>query len=57
MLTEVALSENERSDLRALGAHWLDLTGRSRSIGGSPLTEELASFIGRYGIRLPRDNG
>jgi acetyltransferase-like isoleucine patch superfamily enzyme len=57
VLTEVALSEKERADLRALGAHWLDLTGRSRSVGGSPLTEELASFIGRYGIRLPRDNG
>jgi acetyltransferase-like isoleucine patch superfamily enzyme len=55
VLTEVALSEREQAELRANGAHWLDLAGRSRSVGGSPLTEELASFIARYGIRLPRD--
>jgi acetyltransferase-like isoleucine patch superfamily enzyme len=55
VLTEVALSDGERSTLRAEGVHWLDLAGRSRSAGGSPLTEELASFLGRYGIRLPRD--
>jgi hypothetical protein len=55
VLTEVALSEAERSTLRAGGVHWLDLAGRSRSVGGSPLTEEVATFIGRYGIRLPRD--
>jgi hypothetical protein len=35
--------------------HWLDLAGHSRSSGGSPLTEELAEFLGRYGIRLVRD--
>jgi hypothetical protein len=35
--------------------HWLDLAGRTRSVGGSPLTEELAVFIARYGMRLPRD--
>ncbi|MEO8334216.1 MAG: acyltransferase [bacterium] len=57
VLTEVPLSANERADLRAVGSHWLDLAGKSRSVGGSPLTEELASFLGRYGIRLPRDNG
>jgi hypothetical protein len=57
VLTEVPLSEKERAALRSLGAHWLDLAGRSRSVGGSPLTEELASFLARYGIRLPRDNG
>jgi acetyltransferase-like isoleucine patch superfamily enzyme len=55
VLTEVALSEQERAKLRAEGVYWLDLTGRSRSAEGSPLTEELASFLGRYGIRLPRD--
>ena len=55
VLTEVALSEREQAELRGNGAHWLDLAGRSRSVGGSPLTEELASFIARYGIRLPRD--
>ena len=29
--------------------------GKSRSAEGSSLTEELAGFLGRYGIRLPRD--
>jgi hypothetical protein len=55
VLTEVALDEGEKSALRAGGVHWLDLAGRSRSAEGSPLTEELATFIARYGIRLPRD--
>lgn len=55
VLTEVPLSDAERATLRSGGVHWLDLGGRSRSAGGSPLTEELATFIGRYGIRLPRD--
>ena len=55
VLSEVALSETDRAALRSAGAHWLDLAGRTRSVGGSPLTEELAAFLGRYGIRLPRD--
>ena len=55
VLSEVALSDTDRSAMRSSGAHWLDLAGRTRSVGGSPLTEELASFLGRYGIRLPRD--
>ena len=55
VLTEVALGEDEKSDLRARGVYWLDLAGRRRSADGSPLTEELATFIARYGIRLPRD--
>lgn len=55
LLTEAALSESERAGLRRDGVHWLDLAGRTRSVDGSPLTEELASFLGRYGIRLPRD--
>jgi acetyltransferase-like isoleucine patch superfamily enzyme len=55
VLTEVALDEDEKSQLRANGVYWLDLAGRSRSAEGSPLTEELATFIARYGIRLPRD--
>ena len=55
VLTEVALNDGEKSQLRAGGVHWLDLAGRSRSVEGSPLTEELATFIARYGIRLPRD--
>lgn len=55
VLSEQPLSEESRVALRSAGAHWLDLAGRSRSEDGSPLTEELATFIGRYGIRLPRD--
>jgi hypothetical protein len=55
VVTEVALTDEEKSELRANGVHWLDLAGRSRSAEGSPLTEELATFIARYGIRLPRD--
>jgi glycosyltransferase 2 family protein len=55
VLTEVPLSDGEKAELRANGVHWLDLAGRSRSAEGSPLTEELATFIARYGIRLPRD--
>ena len=54
LLTDVALSDGERTQLRQRGVYWLDLRGKSRSEGGSPLTEELASFLGRYGIRLPR---
>jgi acetyltransferase-like isoleucine patch superfamily enzyme len=55
LLTEVALVDDERSDLRQRGVFWLDLAGRSRSASGGALTEELAAFLGRYGIRLPRD--
>jgi len=55
LLTDVALGDSQRAELRARGVHWLDLRGKSRSDGGSALTEELATFIGRYGIRLPRD--
>lgn len=55
LLSEEALQPAECTILRKAGAHWLDLAGRTRSQGGSPLTEELAGFIGRYGIRLPRD--
>jgi acetyltransferase-like isoleucine patch superfamily enzyme len=55
VLTEIPLEEPEKAALRAQGVYWLDLAGRSRSAEGSPLTEELATFIARYGIRLPRD--
>jgi acetyltransferase-like isoleucine patch superfamily enzyme len=55
VFTEVALDDAEKARLRANGVYWLDLAGRSRSAEGSPLTEELATFIARYGIRLPRD--
>jgi hypothetical protein len=40
--------------LREAGRLRLDLGGRTRSRGGSRLTEELALFIGRYGVRLAR---
>jgi acetyltransferase-like isoleucine patch superfamily enzyme len=55
LLTDVALGDDERAELRRRGAYWLDLRGKTRSATGSPLTEELAAFISRYGIRLPRD--
>jgi acetyltransferase-like isoleucine patch superfamily enzyme len=55
LLTEIALDDAERAGLRHRGTYWLDLAGRSRSAEGSALTEELASFLARYGIRLPRD--
>lgn len=55
VFSEVPLSEGERATCRSGGIHWLDVGGRTRSAGGAPLTEELAGFIGRYGIRLPRD--
>lgn len=55
VFTDRALSDSERSSLRARRAYWLDLAGKSRSATGSELTEELAQFIARYGIRLPRD--
>lgn len=55
LLSDAALTAEERAQLRSRGVHWLDLRGRTRSDAGSPLTEELASFLGRYGIRLPRD--
>jgi hypothetical protein len=54
LLTEVALSDDEVKSLARRGVHWLDLAGKSRSESGCALTEELASFLGRYGIRLPR---
>jgi acetyltransferase-like isoleucine patch superfamily enzyme len=55
ILTDVALSADQRADLRKSGVFWLDLRGKTRSELGSPLTEELATFLNRYGIRLPRD--
>ena len=55
VLAERALSTEELAGLRDRGAYWLDLGGRSRSREGSSLTEELAIFLARYGVRLPRD--
>lgn len=57
VLSETALPAATLATFRARRVHWLDLAGRSRSAGGSVLTEELALFLGRYGIRLPRDGG
>ena len=54
IVTDVALTAEERADLTKRGVFWLDLRGKTRSDRGGPLTEELASFISRYGIRLPR---
>jgi acetyltransferase-like isoleucine patch superfamily enzyme len=55
IFTEDALTDAERTMLRERGVSWLDLGGRTRSESGNPLAEELALFIGRYGIRLARD--
>jgi hypothetical protein len=55
VLSETALSTESRVDFTKRGVSWLDLGGRTRSEGGSPLTEELALFLGRYGIRLARE--
>lgn len=55
VLSERPLPESTLAEFRRAGVHWLDLGGRTRSRDGSPLTEELASFLGRYGIRLVRD--
>ena len=55
VLADVTLSAEQRTEIRKGGAYWLDLRGKTRSEGGSPLTEELATFLNRYGIRLPRD--
>lgn len=53
---EANLSTATRADFRARGVHWLDLAGKTRSREGGRLTEELAGFLGRYGIRLARDS-
>jgi len=55
VLTEVALSAETLSMFREQRVCWLDLGGRTRSREGSPLTEELALYLGRYGVRLVRD--
>jgi acetyltransferase-like isoleucine patch superfamily enzyme len=55
VLSESALDSAQLQQLRDGRASWLDLSGRSRSRGGNPLCEELALFLSRYGIRLPRD--
>jgi hypothetical protein len=54
VLSETALPSESRAEFIRRGVFWLDLGGRTRSEGGSRLTEELALFIGRYGVRLAR---
>ena len=54
VLSESALAPDALPDLAKRGVYWLDLGGKTRSEGGSRLTEELALFIGRYGVRLAR---
>lgn len=56
VFSETALSNAARADFTKHGVYWLDLEGRTRSEGGSRLTEELALFLGRYGVRLTRQN-
>src|SRR5437879_3471737 len=55
VLAESALPETVCEKLRARGVDWLDLGGKSRSRDGSLLTEELALYLGRYGVRLARE--
>jgi hypothetical protein len=55
VLAERALPATVLADYRARGASWLDLATKTRCEDGSPLAEELALFLGRYGIRLVRD--
>jgi hypothetical protein len=55
VFTEVALGPEQCAAFRAQGVDWLDLAGYTRSREGTPLTEELAQFLWRYGIRLVRD--
>lgn len=54
VLSETPIGALERSRYRERGVHWLDLGTKERSDDGSALTEEIATFIGRYGIRLVR---
>src|SRR6266545_2750928 len=54
VLSETPLPAASRAEFAKRGVYWLDLGGRTRSEGGSRLTEELALFIGRYGVRLAR---
>lgn len=55
LLSEASLSEPEREHLRSHGVRWVDLARKTRSEHGSPLTEELILFLGRYGIRPARE--
>ncbi len=55
VLAEAALSRETLATFRNRRVYWLDLGSKTRSRDGSPLTEEVALFLGRYGVRLVRD--
>ena len=55
ILVESPLSEEARAGYRRRAVHWIDLGAKTRSREGSPLTEEMVLFLGRYGIRPVRD--
>jgi len=55
VLSETALGADTLTEFRRRGVYWLDLGGGTRSRDGSLLTEELALYLGRYGVRLARD--
>jgi acetyltransferase-like isoleucine patch superfamily enzyme len=54
VLAETALPQQTRQRLGSRGVDWLDLGSKTRSPDGSALTEELALYLGRYGVRLTR---
>ncbi|HEY7193136.1 MAG TPA: acyltransferase [Gemmatimonadales bacterium] len=56
VFSETVLAPDALADFAKHRVYWLDLVGKTRSEGGSRLTEELALFIGRYGVRLARYN-
>ena len=55
VLTDDAMPAATRAELRERGVPYLDLGAKVRSEIASPLTEELAAFLGRYGIRPARE--
>ena len=55
VLTDAAMPAASRAALRERGVPYLDLGDKVRSEIASPLTEELAAFLGRYGIRPARE--
>jgi acetyltransferase-like isoleucine patch superfamily enzyme len=55
VFSEQALGPERCERYRGQRIDWLDVGGYTRSRDGTPLTEELAQFLWRYGIRLVRD--
>jgi len=55
VLSETALPAKERDAYRERGVFWIDLERRMRSERGSPLTDDLTTFLTRYGVRLRRE--